>query len=569
MKKHILLPGITFLICYNISVSQAQTKQYSNNELFSIARVWGFMKYYHPAVSQGKVNWDSVLLVTLDNAKPIQQVFSGWLTYANTVTFDTTHPITGSEPCDSIDRRNADLSWIQTNNTIPAIVKKELYRLAGNRQYIGTYYSRAESNRYSGKAEKKYPDAIFNEQYRLLDLFRAWNVIEYFYPYKYALDKKWNTVLQQFIPLFRTADRKTKYDSVLAKFTATIDDSHSDIEPAANYVLFGEYGPPFAFLYIDSVAVVTRIVDAALCDAAGITTGDVIRSVNNMPLPVIFKANSPYVPASNPSVKRREVYRYLFNGTTDKMKLSGYKKDHTPFITETGRIKRVYQNEWFHEGYPDNPLLQFDTTIQQLIYARIIGHTGYIEFSSLQPAHIDSIMQMMQQTKGLIIDLRGYTDNGALLKIFDHLFTEPVFWGKKSQPDFYAPGKFCYVDNVINKSFKYAGKQNSNAYRGKVVVLINETTQSAQELWAMIFKKIPGVTFIGSQTAGADGNMTQIPLTDGRKIIFSGLGIYYPNGQETQRIGIIPDIVIRPTVENIQQNKDPLVQRALQLIEKQ
>ncbi len=64
----------------------------------------------------------------------------------------------------------------------------------------------------------------------------------------------------------------------------------------------------------------------------------------------------------------------------------------------------------------------------------------------------------------------------------------------------------------------------------------------------MIFKKVPNVIFVGSQTAGADGNKTSIKMTDGNQLFFSGQGIYFPNGDEIQRIGIQPDIVVSPTV---------------------
>jgi len=87
-------------------------------------------------------------------------------------------------------------------------------------------------------------------------------------------------------------------------------------------------------------------------------------------------------------------------------------------------------------------------------------------------------------------------------------------------------------------------------------------------MWGMVFKKVPNVIFVGSQTAGADGNKTSIKLTDGNILIFSGLGIYYPDGDETQRIGIKPDIVVRPTVQSIRNKEDLLLWKAFDLIDK-
>jgi C-terminal processing protease CtpA/Prc len=46
----------------------------------------------------------------------------------------------------------------------------------------------------------------------------------------------------------------------------------------------------------------------------------------------------------------------------------------------------------------------------------------------------------------------------------------------------------------------------------------------------------------------------------------TGLGAYYPDGKETQRIGIIPDIIVKPTVKGIKEGKDEVLERALKYI---
>jgi hypothetical protein len=43
--------------------------------------------------------------------------------------------------------------------------------------------------------------------------------------------------------------------------------------------------------------------------------------------------------------------------------------------------------------------------------------------------------------------------------------------------------------------------------------------------------------------------------------------LFLSRGTETQRIGIVPDIEIKPTVQGIRQGKDELLDRAIQLIE--
>jgi C-terminal processing protease CtpA/Prc len=71
---------------------------------------------------------------------------------------------------------------------------------------------------------------------------------------------------------------------------------------------------------------------------------------------------------------------------------------------------------------------------------------------------------------------------------------------------------------------------------------------------------------VGSTTAGADGNVSEIFLPGGLRTLISGIGIYYPDGTETQRIGIVPDVVVKPTIEGIKKNRDEVLEKAIELI---
>ncbi len=82
----------------------------------------------------------------------------------------------------------------------------------------------------------------------------------------------------------------------------------------------------------------------------------------------------------------------------------------------------------------------------------------------------------------------------------------------------------------------------------------------------MAFRAGGNTTIVGSTTAGADGNISVIYLPGGIRTAISGIGVYYPNGQETQRIGIVPDVEVSPTIEGIRKGKDELLDKAIELI---
>ena len=72
--------------------------------------------------------------------------------------------------------------------------------------------------------------------------------------------------------------------------------------------------------------------------------------------------------------------------------------------------------------------------------------------------------------------------------------------------------------------------------------------------------------FSASQTGGFDGNNTQIILPGELITFISGNGVYYPDGKGTQRIGLIPDIEVKPSIKGIKEGRDELLEKAIEFI---
>ena len=113
-----------------------------------------------------------------------------------------------------------------------------------------------------------------------------------------------------------------------------------------------------------------------------------------------------------------------------------------------------------------------------------------------------------------------------------------------TQADVTTPGAFQWGPTV---ELKPAGPR----YTGKVIILVDEISQSQSEYTAMAFRSSPNALIVGSTTAGADGNVTPIPLPGGLRSMISGIGVFYPDKRPTQRIGIVPDIEVRPTIAGV------------------
>jgi hypothetical protein len=109
-------------------------------------------------------------------------------------------------------------------------------------------------------------------------------------------------------------------------------------------------------------------------------------------------------------------------------------------------------------------------------------------------------------------------------------------------------------------------KPNPDRYKGRIVVLTNERTLSQAEFSCMALQASGRSTLIGSQTAGADGDISTLYLPGGITTSFTGMGVHYPDGRPTQGIGIVPDIECRPTIAGIRAGRDEVLERALRFI---
>ena len=127
------------------------------------------------------------------------------------------------------------------------------------------------------------------------------------------------------------------------------------------------------------------------------------------------------------------------------------------------------------------------------------------------------------------------------------------------------PGTFI-KEPVFNFNTK---PRSAYRYDKEVVVLIDEHSQSASEYAAMLVQNGEKVTLMGENTVGADGYCLILPIPGGNKVMYTACGIYTPDGGQTQRIGVSPDIEVKKTIEGIKEGRDELMEAAVEYIQEQ
>ena len=100
-----------------------------------------------------------------------------------------------------------------------------------------------------------------------------------------------------------------------------------------------------------------------------------------------------------------------------------------------------------------------------------------------------------------------------------------------------------------------------------LIILINEGTASAAEiLTGALEANIENVTIVGDTSFGKGLVQRIVYLSDGSIIKITTEEWYTPRDKQIHEIGIEPDIKIEITKEDIEKEKDPQLEKAIELI---
>jgi C-terminal processing protease CtpA/Prc len=528
------------------------------DNLAVLGRVWGFAKYYHPAAARGDYNLDAELLRVLPKvlaAKDLSarsEVLSAWLTSLGPV------PACRScrEPAPKTVRLLPDLAWLTDQSQLGPALSQQLTYLRYNRYQGEHYYVRpapGSGNPVFQHEEAYASPATPDAGLRVLALFRYWNTIAYYFPYRYAIGEDWQPVLPEFIPKFVAARTPEQYRLTVRSLIARIHDSHADI---FNDKLLdeykGNYQTPLRVNFVEGQATVVGYYAATLGAATTLLPGDVIVQIDGRLVTEIVRARRPLTPASNEAAQLRNVARDLLRGPTPQVALV-VRRAGREFPVSVGRVPIDRLNR----GMDYYGTADFKAPAWKLLP----GNIGYLSLATLHLAELPDLMAQAQGTKGLVIDIRGYPAEFVVHDLAKYFLDKPRPYGRFSGMDSGYPGVFRL------SPVQYERPGAGPAYPGKIIVLVNEISQSQSEFTALALRASPRATVVGSTTSGADGNLSSFVLPGDIHTAISGVGVYDPDGRETQRVGIVPDVEVKPTIKGIAEGRDEVLEKAVQLIE--
>ena len=371
---------------------------------------------------------------------------------------------------------------------------------------------------------------------KLLALFRYWNYIEYFYPYKYLIHSDWDHLLKKYIPRFYNTKDRLDYTLLLEELIAETEDTHHFI--LQNKILNDYYGKsklPLSVQFIENKLVVTN----SISENNQVKPGDIILQIDSTATDTLKEKYLKYCTASNQTTTLREVAKKIIRSNKDSISVTILRKQKSFKITmnTVPFYRSILKNE--------------SDKIKE-----ITEDIGYLNTKYLQLKDYDSILKKWINKKAIIFDIRNYPKEN-LARILPYFHKKPISFFRSTSTSLNNPGIFSF-------DAKYVLQTTSRIkFQGKVIILVNNNSQSKSEFSALALESYPKSIVIGNQTAGTDGDITNVILPGNIKTEITGIGIYKPDKSETQKIGILPNIVVNPTLNDIINKNDIILKTAI------
>lgn len=550
----LIIAGLTFYSCSvetkSLSTEQAYAELKLPEEPDSLqihaivqaSRIWGFAKYHHPAFASRSINADAEYFCLLNDVLQAPDSMKNdiclkWISGLGP------YAIRDEEDGENIETFN-DFNWISDSLSLGKALSDSLMKLRdadpGNNQYV------KQTPVNVSYIETQYSD-IPNDDvaYRLLGVAKFWNAVDSYSPNRNLTDRPWDDVLAEYIAL--AFDRSISFSALYSRMVSELCDTHVN----SWYIpIFGGRFVPLMCQFVED-----RLFVADTCSLVpnNFEIGDEIILIDSVSPIKRLNELAPYIPHSNRSSLLRDgSYATLLTAKNEAcVEYVREGKTYTTIISSVDGSKFV------------NRRFSSQNTSTKPEFKEVADGIGYINISNLTCKDEQDLENFLASCDKLIIDLRSYPAEYDVL----HKLLPTFFFSQAREaaevllPQAHWPGGFIRTTVSTRKT-----SEPDKLYKGKVVLLVNAHSQSMSEYFTMFLQTIPGSVTVGSQTAGADGDVTRIQLPYASFNI-TGAGICYPDGTNAQRNGVKIDKVVEPSAEGMIRGVDEQLQAAIDYLQ--
>jgi carboxyl-terminal processing protease len=207
----------------------------------------------------------------------------------------------------------------------------------------------------------------------------------------------------------------------------------------------------------------------------------------------------------------------------------------------------------------DVTLIREKIIVPSVVSEMLDGEVAYIQLISFGEDTTAELQQALndlldQEPVGLVLDLRN--NGGGALNTAIEVASQ-----------FIGEGVIMYEEYGSGRRDMYEALPDGLATEIPLIVLVNEGSASASEIVAGAIQDTNRGVLVGTRTFGKGSVQNWIPLKDDQGAIRVTIARWLtPNGRTIHEVGLEPDVVVELTEEDIQAERDPQLEKAIELL---
>lgn len=427
-----------------------------------------------------------------------------------------------------------------TEEQLIAFVESDKQKLVDKRPSFSFHIS---SVRYNS------PEASLTPEEKIMGVIKVHTIISYFHIRRDELAGYWEKALGEYLELAQKTSSDKEYFELLKKMLCPLNDSHIFVGHESMLDFSALFVAPVMFDWIEDRAVVTAFAP----ELEGIVNlGDEIIAIDDVTIAQTIEESRVNSPHSNEqSLLSTVVTPGYFTGPSGVPVKYTIKREGQSRVLDLKRNTHVFQLLGFG-AKPGNSVQLLDNNIGYLN----MGH--FTDAGELQQG-----MEQIKNTDGLIVDFRNSYPTHSFYEFLQ------MFCSKKTSIRIdEVPVVSALSRTTVQTTVNWCLPDGGDVYAKPVLVLVDKSMISRPEDIAMALKSFDNVKFVGEQTQGTDGELTKIYLPGNGTISFTGQLVKFGDGSDFQSIGIIPDVVVKRTVNGIKNGEDEIFNKAVDILKK-
>ena len=400
---------------------------------------------------------------------------------------------------------------------------------------------------------------------RLLAAARLWSAIRVRHVHRDLYDEDMDAVLERTIPALEAARVATEYAAALMPMVSALDDTPSTLRGRSADSVRGPAAVPFRVRWIEDRALITDVLRDSVTKALGIETGMEVTAADGFPMPAWIIDHRTAVSAPNSWSRLRALMPQVSLGPS-----GGALFRLRDMMNRERQLNIPRRADYLAPlVLAERPLLSAMRTLP--------GDIVYLDVERWSVDSLAAILTRSRRARGWILDLRGPLGAGqaeamlAAVRSVPEAVTAREVRRYDSEPCAAATLRDARTVCAVTRETRGRVSRGDTAghYTGRIVALIDERTAGDMERLAIALDAVAPVTFLGSSSAGAPGEVMLVELPGLLQVALPIVEIRRSDDAQLQRVGITPSVEVRLTVRGVRSGFDDVIERAHQWLVQQ